>query len=1775
MLTPKNIKAKTAVEYFKKGYYQSNARGELLGQGALSLGVKGEINDFQVYENLIKGLTPDGSKSLGQREVDALHRKAAVDCTFCAPKSVSLCALVGEDSRLIAAHDQAVKKVLELMERDYATTRIGTGANREVVKTGNMVIAKFNHIETRELDPHLHSHCLVMNMTQAPNGEWYSHLNDGIFRDQKLLGMMYQQYLAIEVQRLGYEIEWHEHGQFDIKGYTLEQLQDFSKRRQQILAVVGANASLEQKEWAQKKTRRDKELVSPEELLVKWQDAALTLGIEIVKPGVAEPELENEPVDLKLFADAIAHCSQKRVAFRAQDIQRFILEHSFKTIDVESIQPLIDNSAELIRLQERHGIRYTTQTAVGLELDTIRLMQSGQKSLGAITHPEVVADHLEQMRLLGNRELNQGQKQAVLMSLTTTDRVVGWQGVAGAGKTFALKEVKALASASGYVIKGFAPSSKASSVLGEELSAPTQTVARLLHSRLPDKPEPNQIWVVDEAGLLSASDANRLLKRAEMEQARLILVGDTKQLSAVDAGAPFKSLIQAGMKTAYLTESQRQKDPHLKVAVDLLASGRIEEGFERLHQHGCIESVTPDQKVDAIVKAYLQLEPTERAKTLLLAGTHAERLTLVSALRNALQKEGSLGSDVELTQLKAKDLSIIELSNYISHFDVGDIVIPLRDYKRLGLTKGDPYQIVGKTADRLQLQSASGNNFEVGLNFKKTVYQQSQIKIAVGDRLMWKKNNQPYQQVNGQEVVVRAINGNSVEIQQLNGQTQTIDLIEPHHLDHAIVRTTYSSQGETASRVFIAADSTIGRESFYVAASRAKHQLSFFTSDTNGLLQWAMQSKAQENPLELLRQQLKQQMAAGVVGIEEKPAPTTVVTAQPDSVRTSSPSPPIVKPKLTPNPNPDFIQHPSPIKGESNHSVVSHPEVPASQPTTPELPRPQLPSPERPSPELPLHPEWLAPGKRVYWLEHGFCEVEAITGAKLSLKLDHGLTEHLLGWDKAIASVLIRPEPITPFWQPESIDKAPSPAHIDSAHWLELFGGSIIHPEIAALNFKSLQHDQVEQEHEAWGHLFYGDKLERSNTGRLAAGILRRFGHIEAGGWWCSAGVDPRTFKDLQPGENPTQKLWGCFKPNTPRVDAEKIEKIIKYEHPLKTDLSIFLLQVPLALANRIYQQAGLEPSADDRASGFWYCVWKHNIPITITEGAKKAASLLSQGHAAIGLPGIYAGYRSKDEHGYGIVPTLHSELAVFATLDRQIKFCFDYETRPKTKRNIAIAISRTGSLLEQQGVRVSVVNLPGPEKGVDDLIKARGPLAIELQALAGVPLQTWLKQIRQQFSQGTSSSPQPPILKAERIQPDLNITPPQEQSDERPRQLDPFNHTNQGDISARTDHGESRVDAGNIPRTRAYKYGLEAGDIPTGVTNAVEHTRLEASVERLSDAIRRTAELEAAERVTGTIARVSASIRDFKPPTRRHSDLRSALDRLHQGVREQHHRTNELTTGLTAAVTRLHQQITADSQRQIDQLSSLVLSHAELRAIAKLPALVEAIKRLQHQFSVVLEQKNRTRHHLLQTLSNVPLPTSTEVSEQLQSALANLDEQLSQQSVLINQINELSDHEFLQLRQQVRAYFKALPPQPPASSQRQAVEQQMSQWETQLHQLWQQHSSLANVVEQMQSNPFRLWNKKYNEAFEQLECTFKSIEHAIAQKDVCHQQLQQWQRIESSNQNWLSSPQTAQMRHLASVLKTPTMQKRLSDIQQELQRQVEVRRDSVQGQQRLKGRGR
>ncbi|MBN3922665.1 DUF3854 domain-containing protein [Nostoc sp. NMS4] len=321
--------------------------------------------------------------------------------------------------------------------------------------------------------------------------------------------------------------------------------------------------------------------------------------------------------------------------------------------------------------------------------------------------------------------------------------------------------------------------------------------------------------------------------------------------------------------------------------------------------------------------------------------------------------------------------------------------------------------------------------------------------------------------------------------------------------------------------------------------------------------------------------------------------------------------------------------------------------------------------------------------------------------------------------------------------EPQNTQHIPHhPEHIDLQHWHELVVGSAISGEIAHLNFSSLHFSYVGGEHEAWERLMISDKLSRTNTGSLSIRLLELYSHLDAGGWWCNSGVDPRTFANLTPGEQPQIKEWGCYKPNHPRPKTVKKDgftvvvegKFIKYEHPPSVDLSIFLLDVPSVIAQNIYSKAGVNPTDSDRLSGFWYCVCKHNIPLVITEGAKKAASLLSDGHAAIGLPGISSGYRSpKNEWGKKIGDSyLADELAVFATSGREIKICFDYETKPETKLNIQRDIWKTGSLLQEFGAVVKVVTLPGPDKGVDDFIVSQGKEAFEKLSARAISLEEW-----------------------------------------------------------------------------------------------------------------------------------------------------------------------------------------------------------------------------------------------------------------------------------------------------------------------------------------------------------------------------------------------------------------------------------------------------------------
>ena len=882
MLSTSNLSAAQAESYFvKDDYYTEEEQHEAsfwLGKGAENLGLTGTV-DKAVFGELLSGTGPNG-ELLSGKEIDPKKRRAATDFTFSAPKSVSVAALVQQDERVLAAHHQAVAKAMAVLEERYAQTRLSTEMGRRRIKTGNVIAAVFPHATNREAEPQLHSHCVVMNATQLPDGRWFSFANEEAIANKKLLGQIYQNELAIALQEHGYVIAPKAHGQFELVGYSPELLKLFSTRRQQIESLVALweaegktlfsqdgrvlRSRLAMYEAAALKSRKRKPTpMQPEQLRQGWKALAKVEGLTLPElpalkgaeeranePSTALPVARSETLGDEIDVDvqfALQHCSEREAVFRRTALERFVFEHRLGQKSFDQLQRAIEECAELVQIDEK---RMTTQKAIHLELETIRLMREGNNCVDPVASLSEVEQQLSET-------LTAEQRRAIALVMTAPDTVTAWQGSAGVGKTYALNEVRKVAQSQGYRVQGFAPSAEAAHTLGEALQIETSTVAGLLVSESQEaksQAAAPSLWIIDEAGLLSMKDAHALLVRAKKENAKVLLVGDTKQLSAVEAGNPFRSLQAAGMTLARLDNSLRQKTETLRVTVRLISEEKIARGIDVLEQAGCLQLESDvDIQINHMVNDYLALSPRERSETLLLAGTNQERLALVRQLRQALQTEGTLSQDaLTISGLRRKDLTQVQ-AQYLVAYQLGDVLMPTQDYKKQGLAKYQHYTVrsIDQAAQRLVVETPKGQLLSVdpARCQRKTVYSAQTLDIAVGDRMRWTKNDRKAKTRNGQQfTIAEVLDGRLVRIVDEAGQSGWLPLSGHQHVDYAWVSTTYSSQGKTAERVLaLMSEKTTNRESFYVAVSRAKHGLKIYAADKDELLKKAQTSRAKEN----------------------------------------------------------------------------------------------------------------------------------------------------------------------------------------------------------------------------------------------------------------------------------------------------------------------------------------------------------------------------------------------------------------------------------------------------------------------------------------------------------------------------------------------------------------------------------------------------------------------------------------------------------------------------------------------------------------------------------------------------------------------------------------------------------------------------------------------------------------------------------------------------------------------------------------------------------------
>ena len=890
--------AQGASYYERDGYYakddpEHRAASAWAGRGAEELGLEGPV-DPEIFRQVLEGRVPDGSgQELGRRGRDGeiVHRPGR-DLTFSAPKSVSLAALVGGDGRIVEAHDRAVKAALGWVERNAAETRMKDPETGRMGRVGNQktVAATFRHDTSRNLDPQLHTHAVLANMVKGEDGKWRSMANERLYASKMLIGALYRGELAAGLARLGYGIEkTHADGRFEIAGVPRETVEAFSTRRAEIeasMAERGLGASADNPRIAERAalmTRAGKRDIDRDELRGVWAKQAADLGFDA--PALAAQAMERSAgaeraaggrsrgSDIGMdrgrdaeapprspaaeaVAWAMAHLSEREAVFARTDLLAAALAHEPGRVGIG------DAEREVAALEKAGGLHavdmpgaedsLATDRTVGEEREAVALMQAGHGRGRAPMRSWMVQGYLSR------GPLTAGQKDAVKLILSAKDRTVGVQGYAGTGKTTMLNRARVLAEKKGYRTAGLAPSASAVQTLASEAGIESETLQRFLarnagvaEGRLSKKGAKEMraayaktILVVDEGSLASTVQARDLLRIATaLRIPRVVLVGDAKQLDAVDAGKPFAQLQAAGMQTAVMDEIMRQRDPALKEAVEASLKGDVERAFEKLGSN--VAEVKADNIAGAVAARWLRLNAEARENTGVMAPSHELRREINGHIRERLAREGRIhGPAMQTERLVSKGYTNAEKA-LAGNYAAGDVVAFHRPYKRIGVAKGDERRVAGvdHKAREVLLDDGTGGTVawkpgEIGgRRGGSEVYRSEDIELRAGDRVRWTRNDAGLGLVNSRTAEVLSVGNGKVTFALENGRKLELGSGDPQlrHLDHAWASTVHAFQGRTVDNVIAAMEARhphlTTQKSFYVEISRARDRAELVTDD--------------------------------------------------------------------------------------------------------------------------------------------------------------------------------------------------------------------------------------------------------------------------------------------------------------------------------------------------------------------------------------------------------------------------------------------------------------------------------------------------------------------------------------------------------------------------------------------------------------------------------------------------------------------------------------------------------------------------------------------------------------------------------------------------------------------------------------------------------------------------------------------------------------------------------------------------------------------------------
>ena len=850
----------------KQNYWSRDQQGHSEWQGALAQewGLHGSVG-AEEFARLSEGRHPERDVQLVKhqpaktydnrygKQITSSEHRAGWDATFSAPKSVSLTALVGGDDRVREAHRESVRVALQELER-YTQARIGNVHAPET--TGKFAAATFEHDTARPVDgyaaPQLHTHAVIFNMTERENGQTRALQERSLFQSQHYATSVYRSELAMRLHGLGYEIERGKHSQPEIKGYTPEYLEASSPRRVQIkehlqeIGREGAGAA----QVAAHRTRDSKELHSQEEVLQQHRELAARFGHQADRVVAKSKKQQQVEQPEKTVQQSVTYSRNHVFERSAVQDERAILQAAIdRSMGQASHREVRHEFEQRVARGEFHPIArtdgraaplYTTAEMLRMEREIVGYMKGGnQRGYG---DPMLVSPQLRIRTEDRHPELNRDQRNAVDDIFLSREKIVGLDGVAGAGKTTALSVVREGAEAEGYKVQGFAPTSRAAHKLAESGMETSTLQLHLAKGAQPDTGE-KRLYVLDESSLASTRQMHEFIERLHRND-RVLLVGDSRQHEAVEAGRPFAQLQDAGMRTATLNDIVRQRDPELKQVVEQLARGQVGAAIESLDEQGRVHQVKGhEERIAAIAREYAK----SPSGTLVVSPDNRSRSEINQRIHHELQSRGVVNKQEHSvrTLVPRQELTGADRS-WAQQYRVDDILRYSRSSKETGIKKDEYTRVVSVDAKQntLTVLRASGEQttYDPRRQVGVSVYREQERGFSVGDRIQFTAPNQELKIANRELGTVQGFAQDGTMRLKLDNE-RSVDLNPQRHphIDHGYAVTSYSSQGQTAERVLVHVDTELGAKDLlnsrmaYVSISRGQWDAQIFTDSLEKL----------------------------------------------------------------------------------------------------------------------------------------------------------------------------------------------------------------------------------------------------------------------------------------------------------------------------------------------------------------------------------------------------------------------------------------------------------------------------------------------------------------------------------------------------------------------------------------------------------------------------------------------------------------------------------------------------------------------------------------------------------------------------------------------------------------------------------------------------------------------------------------------------------------------------------------------------------------------------